>query len=221
MAALINTLIDKQDSNEIVRDQIAAILAVEVANQKVLATASGKDPALWDFAIFIERSKPWEIQTETDGNEAGEMPLINVSFDSDTFDNKNSNSIERQRTRGIFYVDCYGFKTRTTLKTGDELSSRESDRIAKLVRNILMSAAYTYLNIRPIISRRYITRREKFAPDIRQEGFENIVATRITIEVEYDENSPQVTPVDLELIYGKCTRSDSGQIYFEIEIDTT
>ncbi len=221
MAALIDTLIDKQDSNEIVRDQIAAILAVEVANQKVLATAAGKDPALWDFAIFIERSKPWEIQTETDGNEAGEMPLVNVSFDSDTFDNKNSNGVERQRTRGIFYVDCYGFKTRTILKTGDELSSRESDRIAKLVRNILMSAAYTYLNIRPIISRRYITRREKFAPDIRQEGFENIVATRITIEVEYDENSPQVTPVDLELIYGKCTRSDSGQIYFEIEIDTT
>ena len=65
---MIAELIDKQDNSEIVRDQIAAILATEVANQQALATADGKDPADYKLRIYTERSNPWEafLNDQTD-----------------------------------------------------------------------------------------------------------------------------------------------------------
>ena len=91
--AKIITLIDKQDNNEIVRDQIAAILAIEEAKQETLAIDAGKEPNDFGFAVFIEKSKPFEILTDnTDGKASGDLKkgLINVLFDNDLFDNKNS-----------------------------------------------------------------------------------------------------------------------------------
>lgn len=222
MAALITTLIDKDDTNQIVRDKIAVILALEIANQRALAVLASKpDPDEWFFNVFIERSKPWEIKTDNDGTESGQTPLVNVFYDNDVFDNKNSNVVEKQRTKGTFFVDCYGFKSRTSSDAGDELSSYESERIAKLVRNILMAAVYTYLDLRTLVTKRYITRREKFQPDIRQDGFENIVGARITIEVEYDETSPQAVADDLEEIFSEVKLSDTGQVLFDQLVDTT
>src|SRR5512138_2308869 len=97
MTAKINTLIDKQDNCEIIRDQIAAILAIEIDNQKSLASAAGKNIEDFDFDVYIERSRPWEVITSEDGDPLGAMPLVNVVFDSDTFGGKNSNKTERQR----------------------------------------------------------------------------------------------------------------------------
>ncbi len=222
MAALITTLIDKDDTNQIVRDKIAVILALEIANQRALAVLASKpNPDDWFFNVFIERSRPWEIETENDGTEGGQLPLVNVFYDNDVFDNKNSNVVEKQRTKGTFFVDCYGFKSRTAVDAGDELSSYEADRIAKLVRNILMAAVYTYLDLRTLVTKRYITRREKFQPDIRQDGFENIVGARITIEVEYDETSPQAVADDLEEIFSEVKLSETGQVLFDQLVDTT
>jgi len=220
MSALITTLIDKQDSNELVRDQIAAILAVEVANQRTLAIADGKDPDDYSFSVYIERSKPWE---------SGEMPLVNVLFDNDRFDNRNSNMLDRQRAIGTFYIDCYAKKNTTDDNEGDELSSKEADRIAMLVRNIIMSNEYFQLALgyrelgvgNNIVSRRYIMRREKFQPDIRNEAYENIIACRVMVEVEYDEFSPQTETEDFELLIHSCKRSDDDKVLFVTEHDMT
>ena len=43
------SLIDKQDSFEIVRDKIALILANEIASQQVLAKADSRNPDDWKF----------------------------------------------------------------------------------------------------------------------------------------------------------------------------
>jgi len=48
----IEQLIDKQDIVEIVRDEIAAMLLLEESSQRALATAAGKDPQRWAFAVF-------------------------------------------------------------------------------------------------------------------------------------------------------------------------
>lgn len=218
MSALITTLIDKQDSNELVRDQIAAILAVEVANQRTLAIADGKDPDDYSFSVYIERSKLWE---------SGEMPLVNVLFDNDRFDNRNSNMLDRQRATGTFYIDCYAKKNTTDDNEGDELSSKEADRIARLVRNIIMSNEYFQLALghrelgvgNNIVSRRYVMRREKFQPDIRNEAYENIIACRVMVEVEYDEFSPQTETEDFELLIHSCKRSDDDKVLFVTEHD--
>ena len=220
MSAKITTLIDKQDSNEIIRDQIAAILAVEIANQKALAIIAGKDnPDDYFFSVYIERSKPWE---------SGNMPLVNVLFDNDRFDNKNSNRVDRQRSVGTFYIDCYATKETTDDNAGDELSSKEADRIARLARNIIMAGEYTYLALgydelgvgNNLVTSRYVIRREKFQPDIRNEAYENIIACRLTIEIEYDELSPQAEMEDFELLIHSCIRDDD-KIFFNAEYDMT
>ena len=223
MAPLIDTLIDKLDNNEIIRNEIAAILAVEIANQRALAVLASKpNPDDWFFNVYIERAKPWEISTESDGTEGGQMPLVNVFFDNDVFDNKGGNVVEEQKTKGTFFVDCYGFKSRSVADgAGDELSSKEADRIARLVRNILMAAVYTYLNQRTIVTSRFIMRREKLQPDIRQEGFENIIVARITVNVDYNEFSPQATAEQLETLFSEVKLSDTGQVLFDLEVDTT
>jgi hypothetical protein len=218
VSAKITTLINKQDSNEIVRDQIAAILAIEVANQRALAIAASLNPDDFSFSVYIEQSKPWE---------SSEMPLVNVIFDNDRFDNKNSNTIDRQRATGTFIIDCYAHKITNDDSSGDELSSREADRIARLVRNIIMAGEYTYLCLGTreypsggIVSRRYIPRREKFQPDMRSEAYENIVACRLTVEVDYDEFSPQAEMLDFELLINSCERDDE-KVYFSTEYDMT
>jgi len=44
LVAQIQELIDKVDTSELVRDQIAAILAVEVTNQVQLAESASRNP---------------------------------------------------------------------------------------------------------------------------------------------------------------------------------
>ena len=212
MAALITTLIDKQDSNEIVRNAVAAILALEEANQRALAIAASKDPDLWEFNVFLERSNPWEDS---------EMPLVNVMFSNDTMDNKGSNQVSERCAKGQFFVDCYGSVLASSAEHGDVLSSKDSDRVARLVRNILMSDVYTYLGLRSIVQSRLVSRREKFQPDIRNEAYKNVVGTRLTLDVQYTELGPQAVYQNIEQIFTQVTLSDSGQVLAEVLVDNS
>lgn len=231
MAANITTLIDKQDNNEIIRDQIAAILAIEIANQRALAvTAEKTNPDLWNFDVSIESTKPIEAFSENNGIEAGELKngLVNVFFDSDSFDNPGSNIV--QNVKGNFIIDCYAHKNSiidqtdndSIISNGDELASREADRIARLSRNILMAGVYTYLKLgrelsNPIVQKRYIVKREKFSPAQENPALENVIGCRLTMSVEYIEFSPQSVLEELEILISECTRSEDGKILFEYQ----
>lgn len=223
MAAIINQLIDKKDTNEFIRDKLGVILFEEKEEQKVLANGLGKNPDEWDFDVYIERSKPWEILTNQVGQEIGELQkgLVNILFDNDSFDVKGSGNFARQKAEGIFFIDCYAHKNSNPTESGDEATSKESDRIARLVRNILMYANYLYLGMQGVVTRRYIIKREKLQPDIKQEGFENIVVTRVTLKVDYEEYAFEKMPEILEEVYGECKISDTGQIYFDVNYDYT
>ena len=233
MAALITTLIDKKDNNEIIRDQIGAILAIEKENQKILAIADAQNPDLYDFAITLERSNPWLAMSNTDGSEKGDLKngLANVYFESDNFVNPGSNVIKTQKVTGTFILDCYGFKNTDenggNIKNGDEYSSYEVDRVTRLVRNILMSSMYTYLLLGrtkypvekdlQIVQKRYIIRREKFIPSQAGENSENVIGERLSLNVDYIEWSPQFIPGVLETLITECTRSSDGQVLFTYE----
>jgi hypothetical protein len=224
MAAKITTLIDKQDTNEIVRDKIAVILATEIANQKSLALQAGKtDPNDFYFDTYIERSRPWQILSDECGAESGEMKhgLVNVVFDSDSFDNMGSANIKFQRAKGVFFIDCYAHINKSNNLAGDEATSKESDRIARFVRNILMFGDYMYLDLRGVVTRRYIQKREKLQPDIRQEASENVIVTRVILGVDYEEYTEQAIPEDLENVFGECELSDTGQVLFDVDYDYT
>jgi hypothetical protein len=227
MQAKLTELIDKQDTNEIVRDQIAAILAIEIDKQKDLAVIAGKNPVEWDVDIYIEKSRPWELLSDENGEEISETPLVNVSFDNDVFDNKGSDAVGNQKVVGTFYIDCYAHKNSyrddyCNLIDGDTLTSRESDKVARLVRNIIMAGPYTYLGLQKTVFKRYINRREKFNPSDREgKYFENVIVTRITLNVDYKEYSPQAETTDIETLIANCKVGDDGLVEFNIEFDLT
>ena len=231
--AEILTLIDKQDNNEIIRDQIGAILAIEIANQRAMAVTEGKpNPDEYFFDVTIESTKPLEALSDPDGIENGEIKkgLVNVFFESDTFDNPGGNVVESQNVKGNFIIDCYAHKNSTKdennddaiIRNGDELASREADRIARLVRNILMSGVYTYLKLGrdsglQIVQKRFIVKREKFAPEQQNPVLNNVVGARLTMQVNYVEFSPQVILDTLTTLITECTRTSDGKILFEYQ----
>ena len=135
-------LIDKKDNWELIRDEIAAILAVETINQQTKALAAGKDPDLWKFQVFIERSRPWEILSESD---EVLFPIVNVWFDSLSFDPRASATTSPQQSDAtVFNIDVIaGAKTEKLAgsghKSADKTATLDCQRIVRLIRNILFS----------------------------------------------------------------------------------
>ena len=216
MTALITTLIDRVDNFEAVRDNLAAILLVEQQAQRALATAAGKNPELWRLRIFSERSNPWEVFQDPDASDYDAAPLINVSFDSDTFDLGTGNVVERQKATASFNVDCYA-QVCSADKTvghvlGDEEASREAQRAARLARSILMAGAYTYLGMRGVVWRRWLQSRTVFRPQSGDQSIQHVVAVRLVFQVEFNEFSPQVEGQILELVSTTVTRATTGEL---------
>ncbi len=219
----IPTLIDKFDNFEIVRDQIAAILAAEVVSQKALATAGGKDPAEWDLEIYTERSNPWD---KWQNDQANETPIVNVWFDNSSFDPSASNSIDRQKCEAIFNIDCYGLGVSEDVPAGghtpgDKDAALEVQRVLRLVRNILMAGEYTYLALRGVVWRRWPQSITVFQPQIDGRTVQQIVGARLAFRVEFNEFSPEVAEEVLEIASIDIIRTEDGQIVLGTDYDYT
>jgi len=212
---MIDALIDKQDNFEIVRDQIAAILVTEVASQKALATAASKDPALWDLKVYTERTNPIEHYLGESGP-IDTTPVVNIWYDSSTFDPKASDIFERQKAEVIYNIDCYGAGVSSANGTGhnpgDLEASLNVQRALKLVRNILMAGPYTYLGLRGFIWSRWPQSVNIFQPQLGTNSVQNIVGARLVLKVVFNEFSPQYTENMLELVSATVTRAEDGQV---------
>ena len=216
----IQELIDKTDNFETIRDQIASILAIETASQQALATAGGEDPDLWKLLVYTERSNPWERYLNSDD----QTPIVNVWFDSATCDASASNVVERQKLDGRYHIDVYGRGVSRSDGAGhiagDKEAATEAHRAIRLVRNILMSAYYTYLNLRGVVWRRWVDSITIFQPQEIERSAQQIVAGRVTLAVEFNEFSPQYVAETLELLSVQCTWADDGEVvYCEAEYD--
>jgi hypothetical protein len=219
---MIDTLIDKQDTSEIVREQIAAILVTEIANQKALATGAGKDPALWDLEVYTERSNAWEKFLNQD---ADEVPIVNVWYDNSNFDGGSSNISERQKSTTIYNIDIVARGVSKAdgagHKPGDKEAALNAQRATRLVRNILMAAEYTYLGLRGTVWQRWPQSITSFQPQIGDTPVQNVAGTRIAMRVGFSEFSPQATADILEIISGTVQRTSDGKIVLEAEYDYT
>lgn len=225
MAAKIDTLIAKTDNFELVRDEIAAILTLESENQQTLALAAGEDERLWKLRVFVERSNPWsEFQDEHEQIDAA--PVVNVWFDDSTIDLKRSNLVERQGTDGTFNVDVYGYgiseetldyEGELTHIPGDERAAREAHRAARLVRNILMAGAYTYLGMRGVVGRRWFQSIKSFQLPLDDRAAQRVKGVRLALRVDFNEFSPQVQGQPFELLHVDVKRKETGQLYFAAE----
>ena len=210
---MINTLIDKSDTFDVVRDKIAQILANETENQKALAVDAGKNPKLWDLKVFTERSSNW------DDCKPGEI-IVNVWFESDSMDERSSDTINRQAMRGIFNIDVIGFGHSKSGVSGDELAVREATRGMMLVRNIIMSDIYTYLDMRGVVGGRKPINRSFFQPASNNKTATHAMGARLALEVSYNEFSPEQTPSGfLKFLSVKITKAETGQVLAQLDFD--
>ncbi len=211
MPALIETLLVTPDNVEVVRDQIAAILAVEIAKQAEL----GLTPVP---RVFVERSNPWGQLLEEPANE---QPIINVWFDTASFDGAASNIVERQKCDGTFNVDVYAFGTSAEgdegHAPGDEVAALACQRTLRLVRQILMSAHYTYLGLRGTVWKRWPQTITMFRPTTDDRSAQNIVAGRLALVVTFNELAPQVEGEPLETLSLEVKRAETGELYLSAE----
>ncbi len=220
MTAAILELIDKVDGLELVRDQIAAILVVETANQQALATTAGKNPKLWALRVFSEHSNAFEHfednpdAADVDDNAA---PIVNVWFNSDEFDKSKGDVVERQQPTGTFNVDVYGYGVAKSdggagHVVADEKAAFEAQRGARLVRNILMSGQYVVLGLRGLVGRRWLTSRTMFQPALDGRASQRVVGMRLSFEVSFVETSPQVQGQTLDTLSVQVNRKETGQL---------
>jgi hypothetical protein len=218
VTAQITTLIDGPDNAELVRDTIAAILLVECDNQQVLARNADKDPELWRFRVFVERSNPWDefLTKPPDGQQLDKAPIVNVRWDKAVDDEKSSNVVDRQKAVGTFHIDCYGYgvssATEDGHESGDERAAEEAQRAARLVRRILMAGAYTYLGLRKTVWRRWRAEAQAFEPPMEQRSSQHVQGVRVSMRVEFNEFSPQVEGTPLSLITVTVNRADNGEL---------
>lgn len=226
---MIAELIDKKDGFEIVRDQIAGILANETANQQTLAAAASKESSLWKLRIYSERTNPIEDWLDPDNIE-DKSPIVNVWFDNESVDASKSNTVRRQMMRGTFNIDCYGLGISSDDVTsgghnpGDEEAALNVQRAVRLVRNILMAAEYVSLGIpkpQDLISQRMPQSITMFQPEIQGFTMQHVHGARFALRVDFNEVSPQITGEPLELISIDILRQEDGEILAEADYDFT
>lgn len=215
------TLIDKQDTFEIIRDQIVAILVLEIANQQALAVLAAKDPDDFKLRIFTERSNPWE-QFLNDQDD--KSPLVNVWYENSSFDRSASNTFERQATDGLYNIDCYGFGISEDVvagghKPGDREAALEAQKALRLVRNILMAAENQHLQLKGTVWERWPQSVTVFQPQQGERAIQQIVGARLVLRVKFNEFSPQVIAETLELLSVDVLRAENGEIVVEADYD--
>ncbi len=227
-------LIDKQDGFEVVRDQVAVLLAENTTTQVALAAAVPKpDPELWRFRVYLERSNPWE--SFRDGNaQFAASPIVNVSYQGDEFPRDQGDTIERQAAAGRIAIDCYGLGKAADIAAGGHVPGDldavlEAQRCMRLVRNILMAAQNAWLQLQeidtpapaPAVWQRWIASRQFFEPDTGDSALQ-VVGFRLMLEVTFNEFSPQHSLDNLlEFVAVDIQRAEDGAVLGGAHFDYT
>jgi hypothetical protein len=217
MPALINELISKVDNVEIVRDQIGAILKLELANQAILS--GNPQPR-----VFVERTNPWGMFIDA---EPTALPILNVWFETESFDGKASNIVERQAAEATFNIDAYGYgvsiddgaigSTEGGHTPGDQAAVFDCQRTLRLARNILMSAHYTYLGLRGLVWKRWPTSITMLQSASDERAAQHISGGRLALQVTFSEFSPQVTGDVLETLSIEVLRANTAELYLRAD----
>ena len=212
-------LITKQDEFELVRDQIAVIINDNQAAQVILA-AGEPDPTLWKLRVFTERANPWELFLN---DLSDRSPIVNVWYESGTFDQSKGNTIERQAHAGVFNVDVYGLGVAEDVVAGGHLAGDKEAALAaqrglRFVRNFLMAGENAYLQKRGVIWQRWVQSITAFQPEMSSESSHQVVAMRLALRVEFNEFAPQVVAADtLNEIGVDIKRQSDGMLIAEAD----
>lgn len=220
MTARISTLIDKVDSDHLVRDQIAAILKVESANQVALAQAASKPaPNEWSLRVYTERTQVWQVYQGSPENGSDDAaPIVNISLASEEVSKQASTMFSQKRYDGVFTVDVYGYGHSETKVnghlSGDVQAARVRDRAKRLVRNILEHSTYDALRL-DCVADRWVQSIEYEHPDFAAKtdwrAVQYVKMARLIVGVSFDEYSLQKQGEAFELLVDLVEKTESGE----------
>lgn len=215
----IASLIDKTDNLELVRGAVATILAAETVSQQALATAASEDPRLWTWRVYEERDRPWSAflaAAQAGTAQLDVPPIVNVSIDSATVDRSASDPVKHQVYDARILVDCYGFGLSEAdggggHVPGDKRAREEAQRVARLVRNVLMAGDYTYLGLRGVVSRRMVSTIQAHSAADPSSGM-NVATVQLVLDVRLAETTLQVEAVNIAGIDVDVERLSDGEV---------
>ncbi|NCX55582.1 MAG: hypothetical protein EBW87_00065 [Burkholderiaceae bacterium] len=189
-------------SFELIRDQIAKILAEELDNQFVYTY----DNLYKSIRVFTERFKPI--------NES-EYPMINVSMVRGDFADQD---IRNSQTLFSFFIDVYTSAKATKNNPGDEIATKTNHKLAGKCRFILKHSAYKTLGFLPGLIARVTVRSYQFDNKPDQDAY-SVCVGRIVLEVQAGDLDGLLVgkTQDGFLTDVKLFESDQGYNYFAVE----
>lgn len=202
-------LMDTPDNIERIRNQVAALLAGDMANQYELAKFSdAPDAEDYRATIFVENDNPLQyVDEDTPG--ANPFPCVNVSLDS-TGQQKGTASVGRQMMSAKLYVDVYAAGNPASKDDMGAVASRKAWKTARMVRRILRAEANTYLRMRGIVGQ-VSFQFQAGEPNGAQAAI-RVGMVRITLNVDYVEDVPVTGGNGIELISAEITDGDGRVI---------
>lgn len=230
MPNTLHALMQGVDGFEVVRDQVAVLLAENSSAQ--VALASGEpDPELWRFRVYTERSRPWESFRDQQ-SPFPTSPIVNVWYQGDSFPGDKGDTVERQAAESTINVDCYGLGQAADdpgggHTPGDLDAVLEAQRCVRFVRRILMAAQNMQLQLGPnqspdaAVWQRWVSGRQMFQPDLDGSTLD-VIAFRVTLDVTFNEHSPQLDHTNLlEFVAADIQRASDGAVLGGAHFDYT
>ncbi|MBQ0165512.1 MAG: hypothetical protein KBT02_00205 [Treponema sp.] len=202
--AKITERLNEPDAFEIIREQIAGILDLEMENQYQMAVTDG-DPVAEDYKVttYIENDEPLAA-----GSDLNIFPIVNVWLDQ-TRNESGSAKVNTTKETATYRIDLYAIGNYDGKFAGRK-ASLKAWKLARCVRRILKSDAYTYLLLRGLVSGTEIKSMEGGAPNMADSAVK-VSQVRITLDVTFDQNAPRTTGEILEII-PVTILDDLGQI---------
>ena len=161
-------------TTDVVRDQILAILAAELANQIALATAASQPTTPYEINLSRERSHPWHDT---------EMPVCNVSYDTGNILGGSSPGTSDQQGDHFYNLDTYvempAIESAGTITHGDELAAIQASLSAGIIYQIIMTSINAKLQLPGVVGHRIIRELTPFQPSFGDLPAENVMAYRL------------------------------------------
>ena len=194
----IKTLITGKDNVEIIRDQIAAILSLELQNQKELAQeAETPDAAQYDVSVYVENAHPYEI-----GVNKPPLRFVNVILPKASLISGSRSGVQKEQA--VFWLDCAATGNDAAPLWNEKNAVCRAWAVSRLVRDILMSDYYLYLGLQGVVGSRAVTAMDAGAPQSDAGEAIQFAVVRLMFEVQFaeryiEQEGPEIEQIDYEV----------------------
>lgn len=199
-----STLLSEKDNIEVIREQIAALLLLEIENQKSLANEKAvPDARDFDISVFLENDDPLQCIDESDDI----FPLVNVSLDGVA--ERSAASVNKQNMSATFFIDVYASGNGAENADFGAEASLKAWKVARIVRRILRAEVNTYLRLRGVVSK-VSFKFQSGEPSAPQSAI-RVKMVRVSLDVDYSEDVEMSAGV-IDWEFAGLVRSEDGRV---------